>query len=48
MYFCADFEAVSEHILNKVGQEAASEDAKKDVKSEVLEYRDRFIGFYLK
>jgi hypothetical protein len=33
MYFFADFEAASQHILNKVGQEAASEDAEKDAKS---------------
>ncbi len=30
--------------LNKVGQEAASEGAEKEAKSETLEYRDRFIG----
>ncbi len=29
--------------LNKVGQEAASEGAEKEAKSETLEYRDRFI-----
>jgi len=43
MCFCADFEATSQHILSKVGQEVASEDAKKGAKSKVLEYRDRFM-----
>ncbi len=39
MYFFAGFEAASQDILEYVGQEAASEEAK----SETLEYRDRFI-----
>jgi hypothetical protein len=43
MYFCADFETASQGILEQVGQEADSKDAEKDAKSEVLEYRDRFI-----
>jgi hypothetical protein len=43
MYFFADFEDTSQHILSKVGQEVASEDAEKGEKSESLEYRDRFI-----
>lgn len=43
MYFSVDFEATSQDILEKVGQEVASEDAEKDAKSEVLEYRGRFI-----
>jgi hypothetical protein len=43
MYFFEDFEAALRGILEQVGQEAASKDAEKDAKSEVLEYRDRFI-----
>ena len=46
MYFFADFEVASQDILEQVGQEAASKDAEKDAKSEVLEYRDRFIIIY--
>ncbi len=42
MYFFAGFEAASQDILEYVGQEAASEDAEKEAKSETLEYRDRF------
>jgi hypothetical protein len=31
-------------MLEKIGQEAASKDAEKDAKSEILEYRDRFYN----
>jgi len=44
MDFFADFKVASRDILEKVGQEAALEDAEKDAKSEVLEFRDRFIA----
>jgi hypothetical protein len=43
MYFFEDFEAALRGILEQVGQKAASKDAEKDAKSEVLEYRDRFV-----
>jgi hypothetical protein len=43
MYFFADFEADSQDILRKVGQEAAFKDAEKGAKNELLELRDRFI-----
>ncbi len=43
IYFFAGFEAASQDILEYVGQEAASEDAEKEAKSETLEYRDRFM-----
>jgi hypothetical protein len=46
MYFFAASEATSQYILNKVGQEVASEDAEKDAKRKVLEYWNRFIRLF--
>lgn len=43
VFFLTVFDAASQGILAKVGQEATLENVKKDAQSKVLEYRDRFI-----
>ena len=42
MHFLSDFEAASQGILKRVGQEAASEYGEKGAKSDCKEYWDRF------
>jgi hypothetical protein len=45
MYFFIFFKAVSQDILEYVGQEAALERMKKDAKSNCFECWDKFINY---